>query len=864
MGRSLAFASAGFLSFAAAAQGIRGAISAASDLTEEINKSSVVFRGNVRQVMAWSKSLIPAFGLTRAEALKTLSTFGNMLVPMGFVRKQAAQMSERLVELAGDLASFNNASPEDTLRALQAGLANQPRPLRMFGVFLTQARIAAEALSSGIVKANVNMGKVADAQTKISIAQAKLSAARKKYGANSIEAASAEVTLHNAERALGSVLGGNAPKLTNAQRTLAIYRIILKDTADAHGDAARTGKEWAGQMRSLHALAGGLQEELGRLLLPTMREYAGQLIDFLRNSKNQKSIIDGVKGALDGFGAAISAATALLKPLVSGAGDVARAVGGWKNALILATGAWAGFRLAGVASAIAVSSANLVAAGVTSSAWKAALISTGWGAFAVAAGVAAAYILTHYNDLWLRLRRGSLLALRDLLQPWSRLPSFLGGWARDAKIRVNEQLAELSSGAADYGTAAGSHWGVAFVHAARAAMPAGALGEIIAVAAGPPGSKGPVGSRGEPIQGRGDFPRKKGGDSALAQSQAEVDRLNKMVNQQRKFSGSAGGLELPFKLQLQQAQAEAENNLKAILAVARAIRAWVLRLIPKLHGQKLLDAYSLLGQANDTIASAAKEAADKAKQQAEDAKRKLQEARDKMNQAIESVRQQIGELFQGPILQPTEQQTKARLGVPGPKATDLTKDLRAQTALFARFNRDLAILSKRGASPELIKELRAKGPSALPEVEALAKANRATLNAFFRAFRQREKLVQRVALVEMRATNVEIKAAKLTIGGKIPHMGTGGIVNTPTLAVIGDKGREAVIPMPSSMTLPRLTPPRVPMHTGGAEHVVIENYLTVEIDGHPVEATVTKRQQRRRTSTASQVRGRYSGISDAG
>src|SRR5690242_4913064 len=82
LGRSLAFASGGFLTAAGLASGLKGAIKAASDLNEEINKSGVVFRGSEKQVLSWSKTINPAFGLTRTEALKTAATFGNMLVPM--------------------------------------------------------------------------------------------------------------------------------------------------------------------------------------------------------------------------------------------------------------------------------------------------------------------------------------------------------------------------------------------------------------------------------------------------------------------------------------------------------------------------------------------------------------------------------------------------------------------------------------------------------------------------------------------------------------------------------------------------------------------------------------------------------------
>lgn len=90
--------------------------------------------------------------------------------------------------------------------------------------------------------------------------------------------------------------------------------------------------------------------------------------------------------------------------LIVGALDtVASHIGGWKNlitsALGAVAGAWVAMKLAGVAAAIQTTAANLVAAGVVSSAWKAALISTGFGALAVAAGIAAVYVMTHWEKV---------------------------------------------------------------------------------------------------------------------------------------------------------------------------------------------------------------------------------------------------------------------------------------------------------------------------------------------------------------------------------------------------------------------------------------------------------------------------------
>lgn len=132
--------------------GAHKAIQAASDLNEQMNKTGVVFKDAAPAMLEWSKTSATALGMSRRQALEAAGTFGNMLVPMGFARKEAAGMSQRMVRLASDMASFNNATPEQTLDAIRAGLAGETEPLRRFGVFLNEARIKQEALSLGLIK----------------------------------------------------------------------------------------------------------------------------------------------------------------------------------------------------------------------------------------------------------------------------------------------------------------------------------------------------------------------------------------------------------------------------------------------------------------------------------------------------------------------------------------------------------------------------------------------------------------------------------------------------------------------------------------------------------------------------------------
>lgn len=240
-------AALGILGFAG---GAKFAIKAASDLSEEINKTKVVFRGSEAGVLAWSKTASNSFGQSRQQALEAAGVFGNMLVPMGFARDRAAQMSKRMVMLASDMASFNNASPSDTLDAIRAGLAGESEPLRRFGVFLNDARLKQQALSMGLYTGKGNL----DANAKAA----------------------------------------------------ATYALILKDTKDAQGDFARTSGGLANMQRTLKAQFTDLAAELGGLLLPEVQKGTAGLLSFVKGIRTNTGAGGQFRGVVVGVANALS------------------------------------------------------------------------------------------------------------------------------------------------------------------------------------------------------------------------------------------------------------------------------------------------------------------------------------------------------------------------------------------------------------------------------------------------------------------------------------------------------------------------------------------------------------------------------
>lgn len=192
------------------------AVKLATDAEETANKFDVVFGPAAQRSRQELERLTETIPLTITEMERMASGVQDFLVPLGIARNEAADMSTQMVELAGDLASFNNVSADIPLDAIKSGLAGMSRPLRQFGVDISQARLEALALSEGLIEAGEEMDNTARAQ--------------------------------------------------------AVFLAIQRDSADAMGDAARTVESNANQLRFLVRDVKAAGEAIGRDLIPFVRD----------------------------------------------------------------------------------------------------------------------------------------------------------------------------------------------------------------------------------------------------------------------------------------------------------------------------------------------------------------------------------------------------------------------------------------------------------------------------------------------------------------------------------------------------------------------------------------------------------------
>ncbi len=239
------------------------------------------------------------------------------------------------------------------------------------------------------------------------------------------------------------------------------------------------------------------------------------------------------------------------------------------------------------------------------------------------------------------------------------------------------------------------------------------------------------------------------------------------------------------KAGLTQSAADDRRLLVAEAAIVKALIARAKRLHLDLKTRTALyqqlagidDQITAIDQAQAAKAQAAKDKQREARQKQLDHLKSLRQDytaattafTDALKGALDDARSTIGQLFAGPVLQPSADALKARLGVriAGTRVGSLTSDLNAQVAQATQFFKDLARLRKRGASSQLVDELRQGGDIA--QAHALAGASPAALRAFLKAFQARERLASRVAIqtpaVRIAAQHVTVAGSRLNADG---------------------------------------------------------------------------------------------------
>ena len=255
-------------------RGIGKAITIASDLVEVQNVVDTVFGDMTAKVEEYADKSIEQFGMSELAFKQYASRFQAMGTAMGidtssienankFLNKSTggyvglsdsmADVSLNLTKLTADMASFYNVSQEDVAEDLSAIFTGQTRPLRTYGLDLTQATLSEWAMKQG--------------------------------------------------------LDANIQSMSQAEKTMLRYQYVLANTTAAQGDFARTANTWANQVRILKERFKQWASVLGtgfiaafKPFIQTLNNVMGKVTQFTENVLNALGNIFGWKFEIAGGG----------------------------------------------------------------------------------------------------------------------------------------------------------------------------------------------------------------------------------------------------------------------------------------------------------------------------------------------------------------------------------------------------------------------------------------------------------------------------------------------------------------------------------------------------------------------------------
>lgn len=228
----------------------KSSIDIASDLTEVQNVVDHTFGQMKNQMEDFAKVAVETVGMNELTAKKIGSRFQGMAKAMsispemmrnaseftdkvtnGYAKASdsVSNMSINLTKLAGDMASFYNLDYSDVAEDLEAVLTGMTRPLRKYGIDLTVASMKEFALANG--------------------------------------------------------LNADIKNMSQAEKTMLRYQMVMARTTAAQGDFIRTQDTWANQTRIAGENLKKLQVILGQIGIysfkPLVKSFNSAMNDIL-------------------------------------------------------------------------------------------------------------------------------------------------------------------------------------------------------------------------------------------------------------------------------------------------------------------------------------------------------------------------------------------------------------------------------------------------------------------------------------------------------------------------------------------------------------------------------------------------------
>lgn len=225
----------------------------AAGLEQAFGKTEAVFGNATDSVIAWSQNSADAFGLSQSEALAMVSTYGAILNAQGVAADTSKAYSQDLIQLSADMAAFNDVSTDRAGVALRGALTGEYEALKSLGVVMTAAEVDTRALA------------IATAEGR--------------------------------------------DEITEADKVMARYQILMEKTSQQQGSFAAEADGASGSMAIFQAHLKDAANNIGRHLLPAGTKLIRKLTDLAK-------WVDGLSDTQQKWVIGIGLAVAAIGPLL--------------------------------------------------------------------------------------------------------------------------------------------------------------------------------------------------------------------------------------------------------------------------------------------------------------------------------------------------------------------------------------------------------------------------------------------------------------------------------------------------------------------------------------------------------------------
>lgn len=229
-------------------------VSLGAYVQEMENKFNVVFASTGASMDKWSSDFANAIGRSKTEIKNGVANLGDLLTGYGMTEEAAGNLSQKVIELSYDLASFNNVQDADALDRMTKGILGEHEGLKALGIVIN------------------------------------------------------DTTLQNKMMEMG--LEGQFAKLSEVTKAQVRYAIMLDQTKNAQGDALRSADSYTNKMKRLEATMSTVKETIGGAVLPIVTQF----VDIFQAGANKlQEFVNVLTSGISqgqGFGDALSNAFA--------------------------------------------------------------------------------------------------------------------------------------------------------------------------------------------------------------------------------------------------------------------------------------------------------------------------------------------------------------------------------------------------------------------------------------------------------------------------------------------------------------------------------------------------------------------------